>query len=353
MTTLRDLVTDVSARLGDADERIWTSAEITLQVQNAYQEIANAQHVFWDVTYLENLPPGFSYTAPWERAFLVDLGHGFDFGCANFTAEVDRRALGDERLRIGPANHTSPFEATDGWLASVRASTAVSATAEVPKTLTALERVTWDARVIEALAPRRLQHGDSRYETTRGEVYGYTWQKDGVRTLRKVRVPAAMADTVTVTGSWGLLRRPTDLSTVAVSGSWGVPRRIPGHHPMGTEHFGAPRRPFLEGKNVRVEHFRHGRALDAPQALSELPAPYVRYLRDYAQWQCLARKGPGQDLVLAAHFAQRWTRGLARIAKRLAFIDRERTSVLGGDSRTLTTRPPRPQRPWAYGSVVR
>lgn len=352
MTTLEALVQDVLARQGDAEARIWSVDEVTLHLQSGYQEIATAQHVFWDVVYLENLPAGFSYTAPWERTYLAEM-RGFDLGCANFTAEVDRRALGDERARIGPANHTSPFEATDGWLASVGASTAIPATAEVPKTLTALDRVTWDNRTIEALAPRRLQHGDARYELTRGEVYGYTWQKDGVRTLRKVRVPAAMAATVTVTGTWGGLRRPTDLSTDTVTGTWGVPRRLPGHHPIGSGYFGLPRRPFLDGTNVRVEHFRHGRALDHAGAVCELPAPYVRYLRDYAQAQLLARRGPGQDLKLAAHFQQRWTRGLARLAKRLDFVDRERTAVLGGDGRTLTTRPPRPQRPWAYGSVVR
>lgn len=352
MTTLADLVLDVQTRLGDRNEAVWTLGAITLEIQNAYQEVSSPQQVFWDVTYLENLPPGFSYTAPWERAYLVAMG-GFDFGCANFTAEIDRRALGDERTRIGPATHTSPFEATDGWLARVGASTTIPATAELPKILTALERVTWDNRVIDALSPRRLQHGDSRYEITRGEVYGYTWQKDGIRTLRKVRAPAAQAATVTVTGSWGILRRPTDLSTDTVTGTWGVPRRIPGHHPMGPEAFGLPRRPFLEGTNVRVEFFRHGRPLDTPTAVSELPAPYVRYLRDYAQWQLLARKGPGHDAKLAEHFHQRWLRGMARIVVRLDHVDRERTAVLGGDGRTLTTRPPRPSRPWAYGATVR
>lgn len=349
MTMLGTLVGWVQRRLGG---RVWTDEEVILALQSAYDEIAMTLPVFWDMTYLENLPQGFSYTQPWEKAYVDAMG-GFDYGCANFTAEVDRRAVGDERARIGPANHTSPFEATDLWLSRVHASTAISATADVPTTLTAISRVTWDNRGIDALQARRTMRDDTRYQVTKGEVYGFIWQLDGIRTVRKVRVPSAQADTVTVTGSWGLLRRPTDLSTETVTGTWGIPRRIPGHHPIGPELFGAPRRPFLEGKNVRVEHTRLGRAMVEPTDICELPDRYALYLRDYAQARCLERAGPGQDLALAAHFDQRWARGLARITRRLQVVDAERVSVLGGTGRSSVGRPPRPSRPWAYGSVVR
>jgi hypothetical protein len=188
---------------------------------------------------------------------------------------------------------------------------------------------------------------------TKGEVYGYTWQKDGVRTLRKVRVPSAQASTAVVTGSWGLLRRPTDLTTDTVSGSWGVPRRVAGHHPIGTELFGVPRRAYLETLNVRVEHYRQGRALVAASDVCELPDRYAVYLRDYAQGKCLERDGPGHDAALAAHFLQRWARGLARVDRRVLGMQSETVRVLGGDGRPSVARPPRPQRPWPYGSVVR
>jgi len=59
----------------------------------------------------------FSYTQQWEQEFLAAIG-GVDYGCADFTAEVDRRALGDDQ-RIGPGNHTNSFEVADGWLAEV------------------------------------------------------------------------------------------------------------------------------------------------------------------------------------------------------------------------------------------
>jgi hypothetical protein len=137
MTTLRALADGVLERLGDVDQTVWSRAEVTGHLQDAYRQLATARPVFYDWTYVENLPRAFSYTQPWEKALLDAMG-GFDAGCANFTAEVDRHALSDGRDRRGPANHTSPFEATDGWLASVGASPDISATAELPKTLTAI-----------------------------------------------------------------------------------------------------------------------------------------------------------------------------------------------------------------------
>lgn len=351
---LADLRDDVLTRLGDPHTVIWTTAEVDARLRDGYLLLASTLHVFWDQVFLENLPASFSYTQPWEKEYLSQIG-GFDAGCANFTAEVDRRALGDERQRYGPANHTSPFEATDGWLSNVGLDTSIPATAELPTTLTAIDRVLWDRRAIDAMEARRIQAVDSRYEITKGEVYGFLWQKDGIRTLRKVRVPAAQSDSPTVTGNWGIVRNPSAVATTDAtpSGTWGIPRQIPGQHPMGATFWGTPRRFFLDGKNVRVEHFRQGRAMTAPTDVCELPDRYALYLRDYAQGKCLARPGPGQDLQLADHFDQRWQRGLARIARRLRLVDAQRVVVMGGDGRPSVSRPPRPSRPWPYGSVVR
>jgi hypothetical protein len=374
------LRTQVLTRLGDLAQQIWTATEVELHLADAYKAIAQVCGVFYDWTYLENLPATFSYTAPWEKAWLDEVG-GFDAGCANFTAEIDRQALGDGRDRRGPANATSPFEVTDGWQASVGASMAIPATADLPTTLTAIRRVTWDNRGIDALEARRMSRSDARYEITTGEVYGYIWQKDGIRTLRKVRVPAAPADSVQVTGSgsWGILREPVDLSTDRATPRawstpgfdaggfaadafytdrfdgvvWGVPRRIPGEHPLGPDYQGLPRRPFREGKNVRVEIARQGRAVTRDTDVWELPDRYTCYLRDYAMARCLARNGPGQDVTLAAHFQDRWQRAVARVTRRMQTVDTEHVSVMGGDARPLTRRPPRPSPPWPYGAEVR
>ncbi len=427
--TLTALCTDVLGRLGDLEQQIWTTPEVTVHLQNAYETIAQRQ-VFFDWVYLENLPTGFSYTALWENAY----GYvAFDWGVANYTLDDERilfaTAFGaDERQRLGPGGYTCPVEATDGWLADAGASTAISATVDVPRPVVRLDRVTWDQRGIDALSPQLMRGVDSRFQVTAGEVYGFMWRVDGVRTFRKVRVPAAQAATVTVNGSWGILRDPTDLSGDPVVGSavlptrfthtqpwelaelfldglladfgignftsvdelgllphqtgpawytsvertdgwlasmaqphatatpvpWGLPRRIPSHHPIGpTTQFGVARRPFLDGTNVRVEHHRLGRPMVTLQDVCELPDRYTRYLRDYAQARLLERAGPGQDLVLAKHFEDRWARGLARIASRLDRVDRTRTSILGGDGQALLRRPPRPSLPWAYGRELR
>lgn len=374
MTTLRDLVTAIQTRLGDHDAVIWTADEIVVHVQAAYTGLATQLRLFWDWTYAENLPRGFSITATWERPFLAGVGR-FTYGLANFTFEDERRLLGDERLRSGPANHTSPFEATDGFLSRAGASVDIPATAELPATVMSLARCTWDAQTLDALSARHMAAADSRYEVTKGEVYGFIWGKDGVRTLRKVRVPSAVASTVVVTGAWGALRQLTDLTTDAIGNTfdgafdaetfdanafdgdgvaWGTARRIPGQHPIGmTQAFGLPRRIFLEGTNVRVEHHRVGRPLVRGTDVCELPDRYAQYLRDYVQARLLERAGPGQDLKLAAHFQARWVRHLARIADRLERVDAQRVPVLGGDGQSLTSRPPRPSRPWPYGSQVR
>jgi len=419
--SLGSLRSAVQRRLGDRVGAVWTSAEIDLYLQEGYEDIAQACRVFWDWVYAENLPRGFSYTQTWESRQLDDAGGWFDYGSANYTASFEGTLLAGTS---GPGNHTSPFEATDGCLSDAGASTAIPGTSVVPESLTELSRGVWDGRGIDALSTRQMRTLDSRYRVTAGEVYGLLWEFDGVRTIRKVRVPAQQAATKTITGSWGILRDPTDLSTDTVTGaveergilgytaSWeqtylestwadhgwathtatmesaysvivdeqsaanhtspfegpllshvsaqeyfsrtrGIPRRIAGQHPMGPERFGSPRRPYLDGTNVRLEHWRQGREMTTATDVCELPDRYALYLRDYAQAKCFGRRGPGQDQALSAHFDQRWQRGVSRILARMASVTSQRVSVLGGSGASLGQRPPRPSLPWQYGSVVR
>jgi hypothetical protein len=414
--TLASLRDDVSRRLGDPAYRVWTQAEIALALQVAYRHVALAARTFWDQVYLENLPRGFNYTAAWEQDYLE-----FDDRCANFTFEDERRLI-NEDLALGPANHTSPCEIP--FLSAAKASTEIPAVADLPETLTELDRAVWDQATLTALMPQTLARSDSRYEITKGEVYGFVCRKDGIRSFRKVRVPAMLSDQFTVEGSWGLLRDPAEVSTETVTGAetlpacfsmtesweheyadwvydfgaasftmddessyagpdalgpanhtspfeasvgyldrawavsgwaqtWGVPRLVPGHHPMGSSQWGAPRRFYADGKNVRVEYWRTGEPLVNDSDVCELPDRYALYLRDYAQARCLARSGPGQDRKLAAHYDQRWARGLARVHRRMTLIDVARVGVLGGNVHEAGLPPPRPRLPWNYGQRVR
>lgn len=356
--TLSALRSELVHRLGDLRLAIWTTDELSGSLQRAYRMLAQNLHVFWDLAFLENLPAVFSVTTEADRAdgFVM-----FDAGVANYTYADERRMLSDDAHRIGPAQATSPFESADGWLAGVAIGVPIPATAVLPATVVDINRGVWDQRGLNALVPASLSKVDRRYEITAGEVYGFTWQKDGVRTLRKVRVPAAATATYLITGGpWGILRQPTDVSSETITGTWGSPRRIPTLHPIGAapdgEFWGLPRRPYqdrLGSRNFRAEVWRRGGGLTAETDACELPDRYARYLLDQAQSAAHLRNGPGQSLPLAAYYDARWQRHLARITRRLSRVHTFRQGVLGGDQAPMLAPPPRPSLPWPYGSVVR
>lgn len=358
--TFGQLIDETMTLAGDPDGAIWPRDDVRGHVVQGYKIVADKFPIFFDWTYAENLPAGWSVSQPWELLQLGSIAGGaaatFNYGVANFTAEFERRAgrsIGfDERDRFGPANHTSPFEATDGLLSRAGASTDIPAVAELPKELTKLDRVTWDQRGLDPLEPRTFSRMDSRYEITKGEVYAYMWQKDGVRSLRKVRVPAAQCDTYVVEGSWGIVRTIGDITTDTPTGSWGVPRIIEGQHPIGPDQWGLPRRFYREGKNVRVEMFRLGRPYENDFTVCELPPRYADYLKNYALSHLYGIPGPGYDAVLEDHYTKRFERDLKRIETRVQHVDREHVTVMGA-GRPNVTGPPRPKMPWPFGSRVR
>lgn len=346
--TRYQLIGQVLTRLGDTAEQVWSHAEIARYVETAMRDLSLRTRAVWDVLYAENLPKGFSYTAAWEAVYVT-----FDYGRADHTlATGENDGLVALNMPLTPSgNHTSPFEATGGYLSAAKASTAIPGTSELPETLTEVDRATWDKRTLQPVNLRSLQRQDTRYRVTAGEVYGYAWQQDGVRTLRKVRVPSAQATTYTIHGSWGVMRSPgTQLGTA--SGTWGIPRRIPSLHPMGPEAFGLPRRPYQDGLNVKIEHWRQARALTADTDVSELPDRYTIALRDYALYQALQRQSAGQNLKLAALFQQRWERAIARVVKRVNGITKDRVGRMGGSTQ-LSGPPPVAKLPWNFPQRTR
>lgn len=227
-----------------------------------------------------------------------------------------------------------------------------TATYTLPTNWQEIDRVTWDGRRIEPLGGRQARDNDFRYRTIQGEVYAYVLQDDGINTIRLVRVPAANAGTFTVTGTWGILRSLTDLSTETVTGTWGVPRRIPAMHPMVGE-FGIPRRPNKEYRNCRVEYWRNPIAVSDGRDTFELPNRYVKYLRWYAMWKAYERTGPGQDLELAEHYKTRWDAAVVNAGTRQDRVKKARVGILGGFGGRRMGRPPYPSMPWQYARPVR
>lgn len=362
----------IERRLGDLSNRIWSAAEVDAYLLQAVREMCTHCRLIWDWVYPENLPRGFSFTAPWEKAFIdagdvlsavwkYGPGDGMGDGLANYTFDderrmyptlpVDAQTRADEDIREGPARHTHPDEIP--FLHQLR-SDHQQPTADLPHRLTELERSLWDKRTIEAQAHRFVAPHDSRYEIERGEVHSYTWRKDGPRTFRKIRVPNELADVFEIDGLWGIARDLSDVTGAEKQGTWGIPRIIPEHHPIGPfftfRMWGTPRRIYRDGKNVRVEHWRIP-FLDCFD--SELPPRYRHYLVYYAMWRCLSRQGPGQDFKLANWYRGRWNAALSRINRRINRQTQERTGRMGGSGEGPSGRPPRPRLPWQYGNKIR
>jgi hypothetical protein len=160
-----------------------------------------------------------------------------------------------------------------------------------------IDRVEWEGRVLDPLNPAHLTISDPMYEQNSGNVYGYTWRKDGLMSLR-------------------LVNRP-------VSGS------------------------------PDVEYWRLGTTVAVAADTFELPGYYARYLQHYALARCYHRQGPGQDHKLGGHYDGRWNRDLARVVKRLSVLDKQRIGRMGGGGGSGGIGPRRPKLPWNYGSVVR
>lgn len=345
---LRDMAAFVLHRLGDAGETIWTRAEIERYVEVGARELAESCRMIWDQLYLENLPAGFSHTARFEARYLT-----FTYGLGGYTSQ-DEGELADSQGLIEMdeqrmAFHTSPGDLP--YLEDVGAPTTIPALADLPDTLTDIERTVWDKRKIEATNHHRVSRHDSRYQITEGEVFAYIWQKEGPSTLRKIRVPAEVAWTYEHAGSWGIVRDIGDVSSQDADGTWGVPRRIPAWHPMGwSEGWGTPRRFYRDERNVRVEHYRQPHLENMRE--SDLPDQYFKYLAHYAQTKALRRNGPGQDYKLAQLYDEKWKRCVQRVIGR---VERQRKEVwhrLGGTGQPPIG-PPRPRLPWQYGQPTR
>lgn len=225
-------------RLGDSSEAIWTKEEVRTYLLMAVTEMADRTRAIWDQIYLDDLIEltGQRTTTP--------------------PAVINLHRMAIEVERVSHSNRGSLTAVTPGNLAST----------------------------------------DSRYEITTGEVFGYTWKKDGIRGLRLVRAPS--------------------------------------EYPL----------------NLRVDYWRH---FDVSCSMSELQPRYFMYLADYMQWKCLLRHGPGQDFKLAQLYKDRWERGLARMLWRVNRRLKAETFRMGGTGPSRPPGPPRPRLPWNFGSRTR
>jgi hypothetical protein len=401
--TIASMRTELLQRLGDSAAQIWSGDEIDQNIKEGYNALTQATGCLWATDVFPDYAFAFNYTS----AFELDLFVGGDVlsGLAQFTSEFERDYIDNAR---GPANHNFHWEFNDGHVTT----TEVSGLADLPEDLFEIERATWNTKRIDACRSRELEADDSRYELNKGQVDAYIQDKDGLRRLRKWRVPSAAyapyptdesnegdfdytssfeADLFTsVSGiaqftsavdadftsdtdgpadhnypwevtegfaepapgnEWGILVQITDITTDAPVGEpWGDFVQIPGEHAMG-DPWGIIVGVYKEPNNVRIEYRRRGYELDDNRDF-EIPDRYTVYVRHFAQARALEREGPGQDLELAAHYQGRYDAGLLRMLKRRQALQYQRKYVMGGGT-NLRGRKPLVRLPWQYGQIVR
>ncbi len=343
--SLETLLADLQERLGDTSAVIWTGSELTGYVQEGYDALTKATGCLWATQVAPDYAFAFSHTAEFEADYFEVGWHMA--GCAQFTAEFERDYISNGH---GPANHNHHWEYNGGYVTT----TEVSALADLPTDLHEIERSTWNTIRIDAVRSRGLESDDSRYELNKGQVQAYAQDKDGLRKLRKWRVPSAAYqgyDYAAGTEDTGILRSVADVTPSGVINSWGELRSVDGETVIGGP-WGVVRNIYKEQNNVRMEYRRRGLPLSANQDF-EIPARYQTYVRHYAQARALEREGDGQDLELSAHYQARYEAGIKRMLKRKQAIQYQRKSVMGGASNNRNRKPPLARLPYNYGQVVR
>jgi hypothetical protein len=344
--TLYDSVNAVLKRLDDypalSGESVWTRAEIELYLEDGYNVFARQTKAIFDFFYPENIPTTGNYVAAWERGYYEPgmIANGL----IGFTGGYWERDYGPAGA-VGPINHTQP------WESEYIETTFALGSKSLPQDVVAVERATHDYHQLNPEFTRFFEQNDRDYETGSGEPWRFSMDRDGISRLRVVPTGSGNAETVEVSGTWGLLRTADDdeFGTWGPNGEWGVLREIPEHFPMGGQ-YGIPRRMYLDTANTRIEYARLGK--DWTQYGNELPPRFRKHLEFYACARALERDGPGQDMKLSQHFAQRFDVGVRRVILRLTEHRRAVSGRVGGTSRVPTS-PALARLPWRYGRQIR
>lgn len=322
---------------------IWTAAELSEYIQEGYNALTLATGCLWATDVAPDYAYAFTHTSAFESDYF-DAGWRMA-GCAQFTHEFERDYINNAN---GPANHTQHWEYNGGYVETFIGTALV----DLPEDLYEIERATWNTKKVEAIRSRHLEGDDSRYELNKGQVEAYTQDKDGLRRLRKWRVPSSPYVPYSLDDEdeiWGVLVQITEIDSDTPIGQWGDFVQVAGEHAFG-DPFGIIVGIYKEPNNMRMEYRRRGAELSEEQDF-EIPERYQKYVRHYAEARALEREGPGQDLELASHYQARYEAGVQRMLKRKQAMQFQRKSVLGGGAPRVTN--PRVRLPWQYGEVVR
>ncbi len=339
---LHTLAKDTAYRLDDEGNTVWSRAEIELYVRDGYEALARETKCIFDIHVCDNMPQTGNYSTDLERSLAEQRpGMGLTDTPGHFTAEHERnlttKSLG------GPTPATSPSEG--GYFDDFEMPTLVP-TGRLPDGVVDVLRVSWNQITLTAMGSQQLRQLDTQYETRQGDPRFWTWDKDGLMTIRLAPIPNGDASYNTVDGSRGT-QKQTDETGITVVGTRGFLRERTGSFPAGGPR-GTPRRRHPETNNIKVELARLGRD---PQAHDfELPRSFLKYVVFWAMYQALKRQGPGQDSKLASHYKDRYELGKQRMTRRLDKISREYAGRIGfGAARGPAFGLGDPQPPYNYG----
>lgn len=390
--TLKEVRGDVLRRLGDTTEtpdaaRVWSEDEIDNYIRDGAREFCMATKILWDMRHVDDLPFTANYNAAWELPFfkVEEAIHG----PASFSAPDDKDF---QSTTPSPANHQYVDE-RDFFLTGV-GDDLISSVERMPDSLYQVDRVTWDGFKAIPLQSRKMARIDNYFEVIRGRVFGYLLDRDGLRNIRKWKVPAARALYYVTFGKFGVLRASAQsdeqvdavgrihidqfgmifssaldrgpstfgqfTSGIGVEGfasiadpltdlgefgedsvNWrpGILRRLPGYFPANGPR-GFVKRLSQDGTNTRVEFYRRPHALVGSNSIFEIPDYMLMHVRSYALWKAFAKKGPGQDLKFAAHFKTRYAAGVARTIARTQAIYASKIWRMGGSGSQIYQKKP-------------
>ena len=357
--TLDAATTDVLDRLGDLDNKVWTRAEVKLYLQDGYDQFCTRTKVLFDTYVIENLPPVANWQTDLEKYFAQQRsGWGITDEKFHYTdsSEQDNGVAGAVGGSYsGPSGMTSPgdrdFAATvDGSAGGVP--TAVKG-GTLPQSVVRVARVAWNRVDLQGLTAARLRQIDPIWEDRTGDPQWFVHDSDGLFYLRVVPAANGGATYTAVDGSWGSLAY-TDDSTVTVvtrepdgydTGGFGIlvaSDGFPSHGPWGTI-----TRIHPDDDNIKVEVFRLG--LPLTEHPFELPFAYQKYVLYWAMSQLLRREGPGQDIALADHYAERFEMGVQNLARKRDRMANEREGAFGAAQQVEPFGIGDPQAPYPYG----
>lgn len=163
----------------------------------------------------------------------------------------------------------------------------------VPTDLIQIERVSYRGYRIEPISRRQAMTLDPQFQSTEGQVIAWVFDGDGLRVLRKIRIPAGV-------GTAG---------------------------------------------DTQLEYQRRMVFQATVLDPSELPDYMDKYARFYALAKCYEREGEGQDLTASDHYMLRFEMGVTLALDRKEKAAAIRTRIIGGRDGMRPRKPARPVLP--------